>query len=75
MRIVKVKGAIDEAVLVQELHVEFLAPLHLHLLQFLLLLLADVVELTSGLPLKLAILSASESTIRVSVRAAIITIR
>lgn len=66
MGIIKVKGAVNEAVLIQEMHVEVLAPLPLR--QFLLPLLANVVEL--GLPLELVVLSAI--TIRVSVRAVII---
>ena len=66
MGIIKVKGAVNEAVLIQELHAEVLAPFHLR--QFLLPLLADVVEL--GLPLELVALSAM--TIRVSVCAVII---
>lgn len=53
MRIIKLESTIDEAVLIQELHIELLAPLHL--LQFSLLLLADVVEL--GSPLNWVILS------------------
>ena len=65
MRIIKVKSTIDEAVLIQELLIEVLAPLHL--LQFGLLLLADVVEL--GSPLNSVILL--EIMIQVSVCAVI----
>ena len=68
MRIIKVESTIDEAVLIQELHVELLAPLHLRQFILLQLALANVVEL--GLPLELVVLSAI--TIVVSVWAVII---